>query len=163
MRILSDLVTESNSAESFSDETVILLAGWVTRIVTILGLDAEGDLTNPDRIGWSGLDIPAPAKPYVYPASQLRDKVRALACSGSVDHTAIAKLADGVTIAAPTPVAEVAKPYQQVLQQFRTDIEALVAQKAQGKDFLALCHHVRDVQLWNLGFYLEDRNEGQPA
>ncbi|KAM5347080.1 hypothetical protein ACJ41O_010085 [Fusarium nematophilum] len=83
MRILSDLVTESNSAEALSDQTVILLARWVTRIVTIFGLDPEGDVSNPDRIGWSDLDIPAPAKPYIYPASQVRDKVRALACSGS--------------------------------------------------------------------------------
>lgn len=85
MKILSDLVTESNSAEALTDQTVILLARWVTRIVTIFGLDPEGDLNNLDRIGWSGLDIPAPAKPYIYPASQLRDKVRTLACSGSVE------------------------------------------------------------------------------
>lgn len=67
MRTLSDLVTESNSAEALSDQTVISLAQWVTRIVAIFGLDPEGDLSNPDRIGWSGLDIPAPAKPYGLP------------------------------------------------------------------------------------------------
>jgi cysteinyl-tRNA synthetase len=163
MRIVSDLVTESNSAESLSDETVILLARWVKRIVAIFGLDPEGDLTNLDRIGWSGLDIPAPAKPYIYPASQLRDKVRALACSGSVDHTAIAKLADGLTISASTPVAESSKPYHQVLQQFRTNVKALATQKAHARDLLALCDQLRDVQLWNLGIYLEDRNDPQSA
>ncbi len=52
MRILSDLVTESNSAEALSDQTVISLARWVTRIVAIFGLDPEGDLSNTDRIGW---------------------------------------------------------------------------------------------------------------
>jgi cysteinyl-tRNA synthetase len=163
MRILSDLITESNSAESLSDETVILLARWVTRIVAIFGLDPEGDFTNLDRIGWSGLDIPAPAKPYVYLASQLRDNVRALACSGSVDHTAIVKLADGLTISASIPVAESSKPYYQVLQQFRTNVEALAAQKAQARDLLALCDQLRDVHLWNLGIYLEDRKDSQSA
>jgi len=54
---------------ALSDQTVILLARWVTRIVTIFGLDPEGDLTNLDRIGWSGLYIPAPANPYIYTAS----------------------------------------------------------------------------------------------
>ncbi|KAL3478135.1 tRNA synthetases class I (C) catalytic domain-containing protein [Aspergillus californicus] len=134
MRILSVLVTETNSAEALSDQTVILLARWVTRIVTIFGLDPEGNLNNPDRIGWSGLDIPAPAKPYVYPASQLRDKVRTLACSGSVDHAAIVKLTDEITIAGSTPVIESSKPYDQVLQQFRTDllIEALAEQGLAG-------------------------------
>jgi len=43
MKILSDLVTESNSAEALSDQTVILLAQWATRIVTIFRLDLEGD------------------------------------------------------------------------------------------------------------------------
>ncbi|KAK3379159.1 tRNA synthetases class I (C) catalytic domain-containing protein [Lasiosphaeria ovina] len=163
MRILSDLVTESNSAEALSDQTVILLARWITRIVTIFGLDPEGDISNLDRIGWSGLDIPALAKPYIYPASQLRDKVRTLACSGSVDHTAIAELADGITIAASALVVEPSAPYYQVLQQFRTNVKALAAQQSPAKDLLALCDQLRDVHLWNLGIYLEDREEPQPA
>ncbi|UNI16819.1 Cysteine--tRNA ligase [Purpureocillium takamizusanense] len=163
MRILSDLVTESNSAEGLSNQTVFLLARWVTRIIAIFGLDPEGDLGNPDRIGWSGLDIPVLAKPYVYHASQLRDKVRTLACSGSVDHAAVAKLADGTTITASSPVAERSQPYDLVLQQFRTDVKALAAQQAPAKDLLALCDQLRDVHLWNLGIYLEDRNSPQPA
>ncbi|KAJ8127905.1 hypothetical protein O1611_g5731 [Lasiodiplodia mahajangana] len=160
MRILSDLVTESNSAEALSDQTIILLARWITRIVTIFGLDPDGDLDDPDRIGWSGLEIPALAKPYVYPASQLRDKVRTLACSGSVDHTAIAKLADEITTTKSTPSSN---PYDQVLQQFRTDIKNLAAQQAPAKDLLALCDQLRDVHLWNLDIYLEDRNNARPA
>jgi cysteinyl-tRNA synthetase len=170
MRILSDLVTESNSAEALSNQTVIALARWVTRIVTIFGLDPEGDLSNPDRIGWSGLDIPAPAKPFVYPASQLRDKVRTLACSGggsSVDHAAVARLADETTAAStPTPPPVVdppSQPYNKVLQQFRTDVKALAARQAPAKDLLALCDQLRDVHLWRLGIYLEDRNSPHPA
>ena len=163
MRILSDLVTESNSVGTLSDQTIFLLARWVTRIVTIFGLDTEGDLSDLDRIGWSGLDIPAPAKPYIYSASELRDKVRILAFSGSVDHTAIANFADEITIAASTPVVESSKPYDQVLQQFRTNVKALAAQQAPTKDLLALCDQLRDVHLWNLGIYLEDRNNPQPA
>lgn len=163
MRILSDLLTESNSAEALSDQTVFLLARWVTRIVTIFGLDPEGDLSNLDRIGWSGLDIPAAAKPYIYTASQLREKVRASAFSGSVDHAAIAKIADGITTTASTPVVESSNQYDQVLQQFLTNVKDLAAQQAPAKDMLALCDQLRDVHLWNLGIYLEDRNSCQPA
>lgn len=147
MRILSDLVTKFNSAEALSDQTVILLARWITRIVTIFGLDPEGDLSNLNRIGWSGLDIPAPEKSYIYPVSQLRDKIRMLACSRSVDYTAIAKLADGITIAVSTPVVESSKPYDQVLQQFRTNVKDLAAQRAPAKDLLALCDQLRDIHL----------------
>ncbi|KAI0816218.1 cysteinyl-tRNA synthetase [Xylaria sp. FL0064] len=163
MRILSDLVTESNSAEALSDQTVILLARWITRIVTIFGLDPEGDLSNPDRIGWSGLEIPSIAKPYVYPVSELRDKVRTLACSGSVDHAAIAKLADETIVVASMTEDESSKPYDQVLQHFRTHVKDLAAQQAPTKDLVALCDQLRDVHLWNLGIYLEDRNSSKPA
>ncbi|KAI3323529.1 tRNA synthetases class I (C) catalytic domain-containing protein [Xylariaceae sp. AK1471] len=154
MRILSDLVTESNSAEALSDQTVILLAQWITRIVVTFGLDPEGDLNNLNRIGWSGLDIPA---------SQLRDKVRTLACSGAVDHIAIAELANGTMAATSTPVDESSQPFNQVLQQFRTDVKILAAQEAPANDLLVLCDQLRDVHLWNLGIYLEDRNDPQPA
>ncbi|PVH93112.1 cysteinyl-tRNA synthetase [Periconia macrospinosa] len=163
MRILSDLVSESNLAVSLLNRTVILLAKWVTRIVTIFGLDPDGDLNDMDRIGWSGLDIPAPAKPYIYSSSQLRDKVRTLACAGSIDYTAITKLADEIENLTPTPVAESSKPYDQVLQLFRTNIKALADQQAPAKDLLDLCDQLRDVHLWNLGIYLEDRNDPQPA
>lgn len=93
----------------------------------------------------------------------MRDKVRNLACSGSVDYAAIAKLVDGVTIAASTPVVEASKPYDHVLQQFRTDVKGLAVQQASAKDLLTLCDQLRDVHLWNLGIYLEDRNNLQPA
>lgn len=162
MRILADLVTHFNSAEAVSDPTVIMLAQWLTRIVTIFGLDPEGDLCVSDRVGWSGLDIRAPAKPYIYPASQLRDKVRTLARSAPIDYTAIAELASGIMTAAPTPVSESSKPYSQVLQRFGTSIQGLAIQQAPAKDLLALCDQLRDAHLWNLGIYLEDR-ASQPA
>lgn len=136
---------------------MLALALWVTRLVTIFGLDLEGDLNDPERIGWSGLDIPAAAKPYVYPVSQLRDNVRTPACSGSVDHTAIAKLVDKVEIPA-LALGEESEPYLHVLQQFRADVKGLAAEKVPAKDLLALCDQLRDVYFWDLGIYLEDRD-----
>ncbi|KAK4204995.1 tRNA synthetases class I (C) catalytic domain-containing protein [Triangularia verruculosa] len=162
MRTLSDLVTEANSAEKLANDTIISLARWVTRIVTIFGLDPEGDLSNPERIGWSGLDIPGEAKPYIYPASQLRDKVRTLAIGSAIDHEAIAKLADEATVAASTST-DTSEPYSLVLQQFRTNVKGLGVKKASAKDLLALCDQLRDVHLWNVGIYLEDRNSPLPA
>lgn len=94
--------------------------------MAIFGLAPEGDLGDLGRAGRSGLNIPAAAKPLAYPVSQLRDKVRTLACSGSVDHTVIAKLADEGTAAALTPAKESCKPSHQVLQQSRADVKALV-------------------------------------
>lgn len=163
MKILSDLVTECNSAEVASDQTVLQIARWTTRIVTIFGLNPKGNLGNQDAIGWSGLDIPALARPYVLPMSQLRDKIRSMARSGSIDHTAMTELAASLKIAASPSMAESSKPYEQVLQQFRGDVKALAAQEAPAKDLLALFDQLRDVHLWNLGIYLEDRSDTKPA
>ncbi|KAK5633624.1 hypothetical protein RRF57_009338 [Xylaria bambusicola] len=151
MRILSELVTNHPNRSS------------VTRIVIIFGLDPEGNLGDPDRIGWSGLDIPAAAKPYVYLMSELRDNVRSLACSKSVDHTSIARFADGITTATSIPIAEASKPYDQVLQRFRTDVKTLAIREVRPKDLLTLCDQLRDVHLWMLGIYLEDCNSSQAA
>lgn len=106
MRTISDLDAVANSAEALSDQTLMLLARWATRIVTMFGLDPKGDLNDPDCIGWSGLTTPAPAESYIYPASQLRDQIRTLARSGQIDYTAIAELADRVLASVATPVAE---------------------------------------------------------
>lgn len=159
MRIISDLISAFNSADATSDQTSLLLARWVTRIVTVFGLDYKGDLNDPDRIGWSGLEIPAPAKPYIYPASLLRDQVRTLARSGQVDHTALWQLADTtMKSVAITTTTEPSEPYNRVLRHFCLDFKALAAQRAPAKDLLDLCDQLRDVHLWNLGLYLEDRN-----
>ncbi|KAH7333500.1 tRNA synthetases class I (C) catalytic domain-containing protein [Rhexocercosporidium sp. MPI-PUGE-AT-0058] len=141
MRFLSDLATEPNSAEALSDHTVILLARWG---------------------GWVSI-FPHQQNPISTLHLKLRDQVRTLACSGSVDHTAIAKLADGITIVPSTSVTESSKPYDQVLQQFRTNVKALAAQQAPAKDLLVLCDQLRDVHLWNLGIYLKGRNNPQAA
>jgi cysteinyl-tRNA synthetase len=139
MRILTDIVTEFNSAEALSDQTVILLAQWITRMVAIFGLDPEGDINNSSRIGWSGLEIPEPAKPYVYAASNLRDKIRLPAFADSTDQAAIGELTDDSATVSSTAVSESSKPYHQVLQQFRTDLNALASRQAPAKDLLSLC------------------------
>ncbi len=50
-----------------------------------------------------------------------------------------------------------------MLQQFRANVKALATRQAPAKDMLALCDQLRDVHLWNLSIYLEDRNNPQPA
>lgn len=50
-----------------------------------------------------------------------------------------------------------------MLQQLRSEVKALAAQQAPARDLLALCDQLRDVHPWNLGIYLEDRDNRQPA
>jgi cysteinyl-tRNA synthetase len=158
MQAISNLITQFNAASSVSDAPVLLAARWITRIVTIFGLDSTNDLADANRVGWSGLDIPAAAHAYIYPTSKLRDSVRQAARSGTLDHGAIAKLADETKPDGSGPAdTAAAKPYEAVFNQFRTAVKSLADAQAPGKDFLDLADKLRNVQLWDLDIYLEDR------
>ncbi|KAG2416098.1 hypothetical protein HFD88_007290 [Aspergillus terreus] len=165
MRAISELVSEFNIAKDVSDATVLELARWVTRMVTIFGLDAEGDLNDPSRVGWSGLDLPASAQAYIYPVSNLRDQIRQMARGGSVDYAAISQLADTSVPTSPPATVDATSPdpYQKVSEQFRQDVKELASKNAASKDLLALCDQLRDTHLWNLGIYIEDRDAPTPA
>ncbi|OIW33849.1 hypothetical protein CONLIGDRAFT_569354 [Coniochaeta ligniaria NRRL 30616] len=164
MRVLSDLVNEYNLAPKPSDDILLLISSWITRIATIFGLDAGGDFQDSTRVAWSGLEIPDPVRPFVYPASELRDKVRQLAVSESFDHAALKTIADEAR--APLQAATTApdsNPHAKVLDAFIHDTTKLAEEKAPAKALLELCDQLRDTHLWNLGIYLEDRDPPQPA
>lgn len=140
---ISGLVTEFNSATSVSDATVLLAAQWITRILTIFGLDETNDLSDSIRIGWSGINIPSAANAYVYPAAQLRDSIRQSIRSGVLDYDAIVKLADNAKPEETSSAEpEAAKPYQAVFAGFRDSVKSLAESKAPSKDLLALCDAV---------------------
>lgn len=163
MQVVSRLITDYNAAASrasLSDETVLTIGRWVTKIVTIFGLEGKANVTDANRIGWSGISIPEPAQPFVYPVSALRDAVRDAAKSGSLDLTAVKQLAFEEPAAAAEQPAE-AVPYAEVYSQFKEDVKSLADKQAPAKDFLALCDKLRDVHLWDLGIYLEDRDAQQ--
>jgi cysteinyl-tRNA synthetase len=146
---ISGLVTEFNSATSVSDATFLLAAQWITRILTIFGLDETNDLSDSTRVCWSGLNIPSAAKPYIYPASQLRDSIRQSARSGALDYDAIARLADNAKPEeASSADPKTANPYQAVFAEFRDSVKSLAKSKAPSKDLLALCDAVSSPSLF---------------
>lgn len=162
MRAISELITEFNLKKSVSDETTLTLARWITNILTILGLDAKGDVNDTSRIAWSGVEIPPEAKPFIYPVSELRDEVRQMARSSVFDHASLLQIAEKAKPAVPAS-GESSKKYEQVFTQFQTDVKKMADEKAAAKNVLALCDQLRDVQLWDLDIYLEDRDPPLPA
>jgi cysteinyl-tRNA synthetase len=159
MRIISSLIGKVNSADVLADDTLLSIARWVTRMVTIFGLDADGDLRDTERIGWSGVTIPAVAAPFIFPLSHIRDTIRQQVRS-TLDHENIAVLSDKVRTEAVQNAADIepsSKPYRDVFEQFFRDVKSLVGSKAPAKDFLILCDQLRDTQLPELGIYIEDR------
>ncbi|KAI9744022.1 MAG: hypothetical protein M1818_002756 [Claussenomyces sp. TS43310] len=159
MRVISSLIVKVNSADVLADDTLLAIARWVTRVVTIFGLDPDGDLRDTERIGWSGIMIPDQAVPFIYPLSHIRDTIRQQARS-TLNHEEIARLADKARTETRRNAADVepsSKPYRDVFEQFHRDIKSLVDSEASAKDFLTLCDQVRDTQLPELGIYIEDR------
>lgn len=161
MQEITELITEYNSTprSAVTDATTLKLATWVTEMVRVFGLDANPP---PEAAGWSGLDIPEVAKPFVYPASALRDEVRRRAKSGAIDADELVNLShQNEATSSQSPEA---LPYAEVLSQFQQAVRSLAESNAPPKDLLALCDNLRDVKLWDRGIYLEDAQEdNQPA
>jgi cysteinyl-tRNA synthetase len=160
MKIISDLVTSVNSA-SVSGSTIIEVSKWITKIVTIFGLDSEAnaqDIQNADRIAWSGIEIPKEAQPSIYAVSKLRDSIRQQVRSHKLDYETVTTL---LSTADTTPASGTAasKPYEQTLETFKENVKQLAEQKATEAQFLNLADDLRNIKLWDLGIYLEDRDD----
>lgn len=161
MRAISSLITDYNSADKagLSDDVSFDIARYITRMVRIFGLDGSADPYD-GNIGWVGVDIPSEAKEFVYAVSRDRDEVRKHAVAGDLSREV---LEDILAQHKPAQKQEAAAvPYAEVLSTFQENLRNLGAKKAPTKDFLALCDQLRDTHLWDLGIYLEDR-ENAPA
>ena len=154
MRIISDLITTYNSSTHVPLTTTLSIVRWILDIVQMFGLDATPPPKN--TIGWSGIDIPEKAKPFIYPLAQLRDRVREQAIAGKIELSELGRMEDKDTTFSSN------QPYANANADFQRRVIELHKQDASPKDYLAACDHLRDTVLWNLDIYLEDR-ENAPA
>lgn len=157
MNAISELISKYNSADkaTLNPKDVKDAAQYVTSIVNIFGLNgtAAADST---EIGWSGIDVPEEAKPFLQPLSVMRDTLRQAA--RSQDGITAQVIEQATKESAPQNVSDFAKPYAEVLSNFRTKASSLQSSDSAGKEILALCDRVRDIDLFDLGVYLEDRD-----
>lgn len=164
MQAISSLITQANTIFSNdpteSDKAAILAsARWITRMVTIFGLNGDATLDTVN-IGWEGITIPAPAQPIIYRLSKIRDEIRTKALQKAIVQEEMETL-----VSEPSP----AKPngendsYIETFQTFQKQVKD-VLDKKEGieQDLLRLCDSLRDTVLWDQDIYLEDR-EGLPA
>lgn len=162
MLTISELITKYNSADksALNPKDVEAVARFVTSIVNIFGLNGTGTADSTE-IGWSGIEISEEAKPFLYPLSTMRDSLRQAARSqDGVSSNQVSEIVDRGSV--PEKVSETAKPYANLLSGFRSKVSSLEKSDNIEKDILALCDRVRDVDLFDLGIYLEDR-DSQPA
>lgn len=161
MGTVSELITKYNSADksTLNPKDVEAVARWVTFVVNMLGLNGSTPVDSQE-IGWSGIDVPEEAKPFLYPLSSMRDSLRQAARAKTLDSGEISKIVEQGTV--PDTAAEPMQPYAALATDFRTKVSSLQDSSDIGKDVLALCDRVRDIDLFDLGVYLEDR-ENLPA
>ena len=160
---ISELISTYNSAKNglISSDTTLDIAKWITSLINIFGLNGEA---SPDSeiIGWSGIEIPDHAKPYVESVSRLRDQLRSKARSAEgLTTQEVQTSVDAIAEVADNQESD-SSSYQQVLQNFKAEATSLVSSPNLSKSILSLTDRIRDIDLWNCDIYLEDR-ENEPA
>ena len=164
MAIISELISSYNATDKMmiDREMTHNIALWVTSMVNTFGLDGSAS-PNDEIVGWSGISIPNIAKPYLKSLSQLRDDLRRKARTISGLTMGDIVESKDLTMAPHGSSHPDAIPYKIVLQNFRKETGSLKDSPTLSKELLQLCDRVRDVDLWDLGICLEDRDSDQPA
>lgn len=167
MYAISELVSIYNSADksTLKKEDVVNVAKWLTSMVNIFGLNNGTAPLDVSEIGWSGIDVPEAAKPYLYPLSSMRDYLRQLSrANAGLNEQSIKSAIERADSAAPSSgtVPEQSQPFKKVFTDFRDTVSSLQHSDSISKDILSLCDRVRDIDLFDIGVYLEDR-DNQPA
>ena len=161
MGTISELITKYNSADksTLNPKDVEAMARWVTFMVNMLGLNGDTPV-DTQEIGWSGIDVPEEAKPFLYPLSTMRDSLRQAARAKTLNAEEISKIVERGAVSGTA--TDATQPYATVVSDFRNKLSSMNESMDIGKEVLALCDRVRDVDLFDLGVYLEDR-ENLPA
>lgn len=165
MTAVSELISTFNiiaNKSQLSTDVVKNSGQFVTSMVNLLGLNGDAS-PQAGPIGWSGISISDAAKPYVYPVARLRDELRRKARSAEGLKPENLDLAAKVNIPSDKSSTNEAEVYVKIADQFSKDVAALKNSTTLAKDILQLCDRLRDVDLWDRGIYLEDRDDNQPA
>jgi len=175
MRIINELIKDANIHISThkSDMDIHGLeaaARWVTKIVGIFGLDANA--TAPyNGIGWasntsnSTLSAGEIVAPYLKVYQDVKTEVERLALHSEIlDKLASTDISSEVTSLASTGVKDneaLALPYLRAVSRIRDELRRLAPTSESKKQILSLSDQIRDIDLTNLGVYLDDRPDGQ--
>lgn len=163
MNTVSELILTYNSEKRLiGSETTRSIAQWVTSIVNSFGLNGSAS-PEDTKIGWTGIDIPDEAKPYLSTLSKLRDDLRQQArASDGLTVEKLQQISESANKIPDHPEAD-SNPFGKILRNFQSETFSLQDPSALSENVLSLCDRVRNIDLWDLGIYLEDREGAQPA
>ncbi|KAI1425838.1 cysteinyl-tRNA synthetase [Xylaria sp. FL1777] len=180
MRTIADIIRKANisiGAPSGNSELSVVesIARWVTKIVGILGLDANA---NPpyEGLGWASaaasddVDPIIAVRPYetVYNSVLLDAKSLDLPVSDLLT-TLLSQSPrpefDSLAKAGVRDPEQLGLPYLRATSKLRDELRRIVPSAAPElkASILSLSDRIRDFDLTNIGVYLDDRPDGQPS
>jgi len=176
MRIIYELIKEANiynntHKASADVEALAAVARWVTKIVGIFGLDKNA-VAPYDGLGWassatsSSADPKETVAPYATVYQEVKKEVESLGLSSEALDALLKTDVDAEfeRISASTSDLEsIATPYLQAVSKTRDELRRLAPTSTSKKEILSLSDRIRDIDLTNLGVYLDDRPDGQPS
>lgn len=164
IQAISELITKYNSLEGSKVpfEQAKEVALWVTRMVNMFGLNGAATIDS-ETIGWSGIEIPAYAMPYLTLISSIRDRLRKQAQQkGPIQVEDVTDIRRKIS---DNPLSDTTKtaPYNKVLDGALNSVTQLTDSKQSTASIMEVADRIRDEDLWNLGVYLEDRADSPTA
>ncbi|KAI1376650.1 tRNA synthetases class I (C) catalytic domain-containing protein [Hypoxylon crocopeplum] len=179
MRAIAEVIRKANVHISTHKSDLDLpaveaIARWITKIVGILGLDANASPPY-DGLGWASTaaaantDPSTTVQPYQAVYKAVSSDVQALDLPTSDTITSLLSQSpdqefDSLASAAVRDPEQLALPYLRAVSKLRDELRRLAPTTSPEtkKSILALSDRIRDFDLTNLGVYLDDRPD-QPS
>ncbi|KAI1753558.1 cysteinyl-tRNA synthetase [Xylaria castorea] len=180
LRTIADIIRKANiqiGAPSGNLElsAVESIARWVTKIVGILGLDANASPPY-EGLGWASAAVSAnvdpttAVKPYEAVYSSVLSDAKSLDLPASEALTNLLSQSPGpefisLVEAGVRDPEQLGLPYIRATSKLRDELRRIVPSAAPElkKSILSLSDRIRDFDLTNIGVYLDDRPDGQPS
>ncbi|KAL2067597.1 hypothetical protein VTL71DRAFT_2022 [Oculimacula yallundae] len=176
MRIISELVKDANIHINTQKSDVDIkgledAARWVTKMVGIFGLDSKASPPY-DGLGWvnvsnSNLSTKEIVAPYAKVYQFVKGEVERLTLHSEVlDQLSAADVESefsSVESAGSKDPEVLAMPYLRAVSRMRDELRKVAPTSPSKKEILTLSDQIRDIDLTNLGVYLDDRTDGQSA
>lgn len=174
MRTIDELIKEANIHISTHKSDMDVrgleaIARWVTKMVGIFGLDANASPPY-EGLGWansaahSNMTPQEKVAPYAAVYSSVKASVQSLEAHSTVLDKLVAVDVDAEFASLNSLDPEVlAMPYLRAVSRIRDELRKLAPSSPSKKSILALSDQIRDTDLTNVGVYLDDRPDDQPA
>lgn len=174
MRAIDELIKEANihisTHKSDMDVRGLEAIGrWVTKMVGIFGLDANASPPY-EGLGWassaaySNMTPREKVAPYAAVYSSVKASIQSLDAHSAVLDKLIVVDVDAEFASLKSTDPEVlAMPYLRAVSRIRDELRKLAPSSPAKKSILGLSDQIRDTDLTNVGVYLDDRPDDQPA